>query len=44
MELENIMLSEVIQAQKVNGDMFSSYVETRLISYVYAHTHIYIYM
>jgi hypothetical protein len=31
-ELENIMLSEVSQAQKVKGHMFPSYVETRPIS------------
>jgi hypothetical protein len=40
MELENIMLSKVSQAQEVKGLMFSSYVEARLIN---AHISTYIY-
>jgi hypothetical protein len=32
MELENFKLSEVSQAQKVRGHVFSSYVEVRSIS------------
>jgi hypothetical protein len=44
MQLENFMLSEVSQAQKVKGCMFSLIWEARPMRqmYTHAHTHIYI--